>query len=226
MSTMQKKPRVAVIIPFFNEEQTLPELINRTLPFSDVIIAVDDGSTDNSLEQIKKNEKIIILSNKTNKGKGFSLSRGMKKSVELKSDVTVSIDADLQHPPEYIPELIQSLGKYDLAAGDRMGDMKRMPVFRILSNKLTSLLLSIKLKQVIADSQCGFRAYKTVILQDIIPSSTGYEAESEILVRAARKGYKIGFTEIPTIYGKEKSKMRSFETIIGFLKVLFHESTA
>jgi len=221
MEIMQRKPKVAAVIPFFNEVKTLPEIINKTLPFSDIIIAVNDGSTDDFLKHIKINEKIVLITNRKNEGKGFSINRGMKKSIELNSDVTITLDADLQHPPEYIPALIGILDKYDIAIGNRLGNLKGMPFHRILSNKLTSLMLSLKLKQVIADSQCGFRAYKTVILHDILPESKGYEAESEILIKAKRKNYKIGSIEIPTIYSNRKSKMRSFKTIKGFLRVLF-----
>ncbi len=220
MSIMQEKPKVAVVIPFFNEQDTLAEIIDKILPSSDIIIAVNDGSTDNYLKQIKISEKIVLISNKKNEGKGFSLSRGMRKSIELKSDITVTTDADLQHPPEYIPALIKALANYDIVIGNRMVDLKEMPFNRILSNKLTSLILSIKTKQFMADSQCGFRAYKTSILEDILPFSKGYEAETEILIKAARKGYKIGFITIPTIYGNEKSKMKPIMTIKGFLRVL------
>lgn len=218
---MQKKPKVAVVIPFFNEQETLPEIINKTLQYSDIIIAVNDGSTDDFLKHIKINERIVLISNKKNEGKGFSISRGMKKSIELNSDITITIDADLQHPPEYIPDLIKALEGCSIAVGNRLGNPKGMPIPRILSNILTSALLSIKLKQVIKDSQCGFRAYKTNILHDILPSSKGYEAETEILINAKRRNYKIGFIRIPTIYNSHKSKMQSFKTIRGFLRVLF-----
>jgi hypothetical protein len=96
-----------------------------------------------------------------------------------------------------------------------------MPFQRILSNRITSFLLSIKTGQQIKDSQCGFRAYKKVVLENVRTKSIGYEAESEILIYAARKGYKIGFINIPTIYGNEKSKMNPIQAIIGFIKVLF-----
>lgn len=218
---MQKKPKVAVVIPFFNEQQTLPEIIHKTLQYSDIIIAVNDGSTDDFLKLIKINERIVLISNKKNEGKGFSISRGMKKSIELNSDITITIDSDLQHSPEYIPSLIEVLNRCDIAVGNRLGNLKSMPLHRILSNLLTSFLLCIKLKQLIKDSQCGFRAYKTSILHDILPSSKGYEAETEILINAKRKNYKIGSVEIPTIYGNHKSKMKSFKTIRGFLRVLF-----
>lgn len=221
MNIMQKKPKVAVVIPFFNEQQTLPEIINKTLQYSDIIIAVNDGSTDDFLKHIKINERIVLISNKKNEGKGFSINRGMKKSIELNSDITITIDADLQHPPEYIPALIKTLDNFDISVGNRLGNLKGMPLQRILSNELTSILLSIKLKQFIKDSQCGFRAYKTSILHDILPSSKGYEAETEILINAKRKKYKIGFVKIPVIYTNHKSKMKSFKTIKGFLRVLF-----
>lgn len=81
---------------------------------------------------------------------------------------------------------------------------------RILSNKLTSLLLSIKTKQKLFDTQSGFRAYRTNILEDILPTYTGFEAESEMIVKAAEHNYKINFVPIPTIYADEKSKMRYY----------------
>lgn len=221
MNIMPKEPEISVVIPFFNENETISEIINKSLQFSDIVIAVDDGSTDNSRRQISPDKKLILLTNEINEGKGYSVTRGMLKSIELKSDITITIDADLQHPPEYIPLLIEKLGKFDIVIGNRMKNLKSMPLLRILSNKLTSFILSFKIKQFIADSQCGFRAYKTAILKDILPSAKGYEAETEILIRAGRKHYKIGFTEIPTIYGREKSKMKSFATIKGFLKLMF-----
>lgn len=221
MNTMQKKPRVAAVIPFYNEQKTLPELFTRTLPYSDVIIAVNDGSTDDFLKNIKINERIVIISNKRNEGKGYSINRGLKKSIELKTDITITLDADLQHPPELIPSLVQSIDNFDVVVGNRLNHIKGMPLQRIISNKITSLMMGIKLRQYIPDSQCGFRAYKTGVLHDILPNAKGYEAESEILIRAKRKGLRIGFVEIPVIYTNGKSKMRSFKTIKGFLRILF-----
>jgi glycosyltransferase involved in cell wall biosynthesis len=218
---MQRKHRVAAVIPFFNEQQTLPEIIKRSLNYVDLIICVNDGSTDDFLKTIPINERIILISNKTNEGKGYSINRGLRKSIELKSDVTITLDADLQHPPEYIPSMLSALDKFDVIIGNRLGNLKDMPLHRIASNKLTSMLLSLKLNQIIPDSQCGFRVYRTEILKNIIPFSSGYEAETEILIKAARMNYRIGFIEIPAIYGNEKSKINSFQTIKGFVRILF-----
>jgi len=97
-----------------------------------------------------------------------------------------------------------------------------MPFQRKMSNKLTSFLLSKKTGMKIIDSQCGFRAFRRVVLQKVQTRCNGYEAESEIIILIARAGFKIGFVDIPTIYGNEKSKMNPLKAILGFIKVLFY----
>jgi hypothetical protein len=97
-----------------------------------------------------------------------------------------------------------------------------MPFQRIMSNKLASFLLSKKTGVKIIDSQCGFRAFSVEVLKKALTRSNGYEAESEIIILAARAGFNIGFVEVPTIYGNEKSKMNPVKAIFGFIKVLFY----
>lgn len=221
MSSTSGKINISAVIPFYNEEKTINEIINRTLNYVDIVICVDDGSTDNSINKIFNDDRIIIIKNDVNRGKGFSLRKGFEKSIELKTDYTITLDADLQHPPELIPEFISALKNFDCVIGNRLSNLKDMPVQRILSNKITSGLLSYKTKQKILDSQCGFRGFRTEILKSIFPAYTGYEAESEMIVKAARNNLKIGFVNIPTIYGNEKSKMRPLQAIKGFIKVFF-----
>jgi glycosyltransferase involved in cell wall biosynthesis len=220
LNNTSKKDKICAVIPFFNEKRTLKEIITRTLPFVDFIIAVNDGSTDNPYDEIPKNEKVILLSYPQNHGKGYALKKGFEESIKRVSDITITLDADLQHMPEKIPELISGLKNYDVVVGNRLNNLKKMPFQRVISNKLTSFLLSIKTKQKLLDTQSGYRAYKTRILNDILPSYTGFEAESEMLVNAAEKNYKINFVPIPTIYAGENSKMRSLQAIAGFIKVL------
>lgn len=220
MNNISKTNKVCAVIPFYNESRSIREVINRTLPFVDFVIAVDDGSTDNSSNEIPKSENVILFSYPDNRGKGYALKTGFMESIKRTTGITITLDADLQHIPEKIPELISGLENYDVVIGNRLHNLKKMPVQRILSNKLTSLLLSIKTKQKLTDTQSGFRAYKTKILKDILPAFTGFEAESEMLVKAAENGYKINFVPIPTIYADETSKMKSVQAIIGFIKVL------
>ena len=221
MNNTLDRVETCAIIPFFNEEKTIEEIVEKTLSYVDCVIAVDDGSDDNSASKIAGNEKVVLIKNIVNRGKGYSLSIGFRKSIELNSDFTITLDADLQHPPEYIPKFLDKLKENDVVIGNRLNDFKNMPLQRILSNKLTSALLTLKTKNKIVDSQCGFRGYRTKILNSIVPKFSGFEAESEIIVKAARNNYQIDFVSIPTIYGNEKSKMRAVQAITGFIKVLF-----
>ncbi|HUX60406.1 MAG TPA: glycosyltransferase family 2 protein [Ignavibacteriaceae bacterium] len=220
MSNILKKNKVCAVIPFYNESKSINGIIRDTLPFVDRVIAVNDGSTDDSLLNVVKDDRVTLISYSSNKGKGFALNEGFRKSIEGNFDFTVTIDADFQHKPEYIPSLIKGLEDHDVIIGNRLNKLNRMPVQRILSNKITSFLLSIKTKQKILDSQCGFRAYRTKILNSILPSFAGFEAESEIILNAAKNNFRIAFVYVPTIYNNEKSKMRPFEAIKGFIRVM------
>lgn len=217
---MLKRNKACAIIPFFNEAGTIEEVIERTLKYVEFIIAVNDGSTDSSSEKIKYKEKVKLISNPVNYGKGRALNTGFLESVRNNTEITITLDADLQHDPEQIPKLIEGMSKYEIVIGNRLNNLRSMPIHRIASNKLTSFLLSIKTGQRLLDTQSGFRAYRTSILAGILPNSSGFEAESEILVNAARKNYKIGFVNVPTIYGNENSKMKSIQAIRGFIKIM------
>lgn len=221
MEIYSEKNKLVAVIPFYNEEKTLEKIVSDTAQFVDIVIAVNDGSTDNSFDKIKNLKNVICLNNPENNGKGFALNLGFKKSIELNSIFTITLDADLQHSPKYIENLLTLVNQYDIIIGKRKKFLSKMPIQRMISNFLTSFLLTLKTNQKIEDSQSGFRLYKTEILKNILPSSNGFEAESEILVNASKYGYKIGFVDIPTIYEDEKSKMKVWKTIIGFIKVLF-----
>lgn len=221
MNCLQSKNNICVIIPFYNEEKTISKIIYDALDYVDLIIAVNDGSTDNSIQNIPQNEKIIVINQKRNAGKGAALREGFEKSLELNSKFTITLDADLQHDPKLIPDFIEKLNYYDLIIGKRKIFESDMPVHRRLSNLLTSKLLSLKTGRKILDSQSGFRAYKTEILKYVLPKFNGFEAESEMIVRICRMNYSVGYVDIPTIYGDDNSKMKSIPAIIGFIKVLF-----
>ncbi len=221
MNNTLRKNNVCAVIPFYNEENTIKEIIEKTLNYVDLIICIDDGSTDDSIKNIPESKNITVLKNNVNRGKGYSLKRGFEKSIEIKTEYTITLDSDLQHPPENIPAFIEKLNSNDLVIGNRLNNISKMPFQRIISNIITSKLLSVKTKMKIPDSQCGFRGFRTEILKLILPTFNGFEAESEMLVKAANNNLRISFVNIPTIYGLEKSKMRPFQAIKGFIKVLF-----
>lgn len=220
MNSSERKIKVAAVIPFFNEENFILDVVTRTLNYVDLVIAVNDGSTDNSEALLQNFENLILVSNEKNFGKGFALQKGFEKALSLKAEIIITLDADDQHKPEMIPDFIEGIKDCDLLIGNRLHDISTMPLHRRFSNKITSFLLSKKLGIEIKDSQCGFRAYRLEVLEKVRTIFSGFEAESEMIVKAARNNFKIKFIDIPTIYGNQKSKMKSFQAIKGFIKVL------
>lgn len=221
MNSSNQKIKICAVIPFYNEKDFLFTVVSETLTFVDGVIAINDGSTDGSENTIINLERVQVISLNRNYGKGFALQKGFDESVKQNYDAVITLDADKQHNPAFIPEFIAQLKNFDLVIGNRLNDTKDMPFQRILSNKITSALLTIKTGQQIIDSQCGYRAYKIDLLKEVKSYSFGYEAESEMIIYSARANYKIGWVDISTIYGNEKSKMNPVNAILGFIKILF-----
>jgi len=217
----KKVDPVCAVIPFYNEKETLKKILEGTSKFVDHIIAVNDGSTDDTYTEESKLDCVEYIKLGKNYGKGRALSVGFEKAITSGFKSIITLDADLQHDPRYIPKLVELLNLFDIVIGNRLNNFKGMPFQRRVSNKLTSFLLTVKTGQNILDSQCGFRAFRKEVLENVKTENFGFEAESEMLIRAAKRKFRIGFIDIPTIYGNEKSKMRPIEAIVGFLKVLF-----
>ena len=212
---------VCAVIPFFNEKETLNLVLDETLKSVSYIFTVNDGANDDSYQTEREKSGLELIDLHKNYGKGKALRVGFEAAISAGYEIVVTLDADLQHEPKFIPRLIEGLQSFDIVIGNRLKNLKGMPIQRKLSNKLTSFFLTIKTGQEIIDSQCGFRAYSARVLKNVKTDFSGFEAESEILVKAAKKGFNIGFVDIPTIYGNEKSKMKPVQAITGFLRVLF-----
>ena len=221
MNNTSLKNKTCAIIPFFNEEKKIKEVVKQCLQYVDLVIAVNDGSSDKSENIISGNDKVRLINLSRNFGKGFALKTGLQKAVEYNYQFAFTLDADMQHPPEYIPYFLDAVKGNDIVIGNRLSLMTNMPFHRKLSNLLTSKILSVKCKQKIKDSQCGYRLFRLSSVKNILPDEAGFEAESEMIVKAAKNKLKISFVDIPSIYAGEVSKMKAFKTIIGFIRILF-----
>ena len=215
---------VCAVIPFYNEKETINIVLQETIKYVQFIFAINDGSDDGFYYNANQESKIKFINLDRNYGKGKALSVGFEEAVSAGFENVVTLDADHQHEPKYIPKLLEGLQSFDIIIGNRLKNLRGMPIQRRLSNKLTSFFLTVKSGQNILDSQCGYRAYRVEVLKTVKIDSFGFEAESEILVKAAKKDFKIGFVDIPNIYGNEKSKMRPVQAIVGFLRVLFSKT--
>ena len=209
------------LICAYNEEKHVKEVVSNTLKYVNNVIVINDGSKDNTLNELKKT-KAIILNHEINKGKGEALKTGFKYCLDNKYDSIILLDADGQHDPSEIPKLINKLNEgYDIVVGARKRKGTNMKLVRRASNFLSSSIISLILKQKISDTQSGYRIIRSNILKNIELTLSKYDLESEILIKAAKKGYKIGNVEIRTIYGDEISSIHPVKDVLRFFRMIY-----
>lgn len=209
-----------VAIPAYNASSTLATLLSRIQRvWVGPILVVDDGSQDNTSE-IARAYGVPVIRHAVNMGKGQALATAFQYALDKHFEGVIHLDADLQHPPEWIPHFIQTLQHAHLVIGSRHHELYKMPRDRQLSNRLTSLVLSVMTGQPIPDSQSGFRAIRTSLLSRIFPLWTSrYDTESEILYKALRLKARVVFLPIPVL-PTSMSHMNRWMDTLRFLKLL------
>jgi len=212
-----------VAIPAYNAEATLGEVVAGVLEIfnSSRIIVIDDGSTDGTAA-VAQHFDLILLRHQFNRGKGAALRSAFAYVLaQTATPALISLDADGQHQPAALLSFAQCFAstQADLIIGGRSFDPQLMPVLRILSNRITSRLLSWKIGQSIKDSQSGYRLYSRRLLEALQLETEGYETESEILMQAGKLQMKIGEIGIATVYNGAKSHIRGGREIGRFLKL-------
>ena len=194
---------VSVIIPVFNEEVTVGDIVTRTkktlekMGVTYEVLVVDDGSDDRSAE-IAQERKAHVLS-ECHKGKGFALRCGFRHA---KGELIVTLDADGSHKPEEIPLVLRHLmeDRADFVIGSRFANSEankaKVPKINRAGNRLFNSMTGYLTGVKITDSQSGFRAIRASLIKRMKLRSRGYEVESEMLVKALRIGARVAETPI------------------------------
>jgi glycosyltransferase involved in cell wall biosynthesis len=209
---------VSVIIPAYNEEESIQEVIRRVehaVPGAEIIV-VDDGSTDKTYE-IAKKTGVKVISYKPNKGKTFALKTGYENAL---NDIIVNIDADSSYPPEEIPNLLKKieLRKADLVVGSRFakGFAKGLSWYRNLANIFGACIVSLIVLKRVTDVTSGLRAFRKELTKLPIKAK-GLEYEAEFTTKVITLGYK--YEEVPISFEKRKggSKLKLLRDCFKFL---------
>jgi glycosyltransferase involved in cell wall biosynthesis len=209
---------LSVLIPSYNEARTIGDLVRRLRERDLTVYVVDDGSSDDTAS-IAEREGAVVLKHKVNKGKGASMREGFRHIIKKGFDSVIVMDGDGQHQVEDIGNFLEKMEttKADIVIGNRMSDTSSMPLLRVYTNRFMSALISGMSGQRVPDTQSGFRLIKSVVLKNINLESSNYEIESEMIIKAARAGFRIESTTMKTIYRNEKSRINPVIDAIRFI---------
>ncbi len=209
--------RYCVVMPAFNTAETVGKLVEQVKQLGLDAIVVDDGSQDKTAEAASKNGAVVI-SHLVNRGKGLALRSGFDYAKRQGYDGIITMDSDGQHDPAEIDRLIQAgeLQHAGLVLGNRMADEARMPFIRRRTNRFMSWLISSLIRQPVPDSQCGLRMIRREVLEQVPLHSEKYEIESELLLSAGFRHWKIISVPIQTIYNGGQSHIHPLRDSLRF----------
>lgn len=201
MATEATQMKTAAIIPAFNEVEHIAAVVTAAGQYVDEVIVVDDGSAKPLKQYLPDDKKIIYLRHRINLGKGAAMNTGAQYAARHGIEAIVFMDADGQHEPREITNLLRPLAenKADIVFGFRTFK-KDMPLIAKLGNIFLTKMLSWLFRITISDTQSGFRALKVSAYSKLKWNSPRYAAETEMIVNTGK--YHIRWAEVPikTIY--------------------------
>jgi glycosyltransferase involved in cell wall biosynthesis len=205
-------PLLSVVMPCYNERQTIEEIIRRVLavPLRIELIVVDDGSTDGTrdiLTRLSGELPFKLVFQPRNAGKGAALRRGFE---EVTGDLVVIQDADLEYSPEEFPELIQLIceGRADVVYGSRFLGRHRVFLFtHYAGNRFLTLVTNMLYNTMLSDMETCYKVMRTGVLRSMTLKANGFGIEPELTAKIFKRHYRV--YEVPITYdgrGYEEGK--------------------
>ena len=211
----------AAIIPGFNEEKHIGDVVRRARAKLDHVLVVDDGSSDSTAAEARTAGAEVVV-HPQNRGKGEAIRTGLRYWRDRQSTWVLILDADAQHRPEEISRFLAAVSASDakLFIGSRMNDLSRMPVLRRMVNRYMSKKISRVCGQEISDTQCGFRMLHQQLIPEMLVGADRFDYETEMLIIASRKGFRIESVPITTVYCDEVSSIHPIRDTLRFFKLM------
>ena len=203
---------LCALIAAFNEEAHVADVVRGTAPYASPVVVVDDGSTDDTAARAR-DAGAIVIRHEQNQGKGRAIRAGLEYVLKQDRSHVLFLDADLQHDPAEIPRLVACAeqGRGDIVIGEREFRKDAMPAARFYANAVGSVILSRFIGAEVADSQSGFRLIRADLLRRVRLTGTGYEIETEMLIKLVRAGAAVDRITVRRLqYEGAHSKIRPF----------------
>jgi glycosyltransferase involved in cell wall biosynthesis len=224
---------LSVIIPVFNEAQTIEEIIARVeaVGLADEIIVVDDGSVDGTRDILAKlaegNSRLRLFLHDSNLGKGAAVRTGIEAA---RAELVLIQDADLEYDPRDYPSLLNPIeeGKADVVYGSRfLGGPRRSTMFwHMVANQLLTLMTNVLYNSILSDMETGYKLFRREIVQNIPLRSRRFEFEPEITAKLLKRRVRI--FEVPITFnpreyheGKKIGLSDAFEAVWALLRYRF-----
>lgn len=215
------------VIPALNAERSVAGVIEaarRALPGL-FVVGIDDGSTDGTRIILRRTCDHVITFD-VNHGKGAALRAAFEWAGEHRGTSPVlTMDADGQHDPAFAPRLLDRLSSADIVIGTRHIGGASVPPHRRFANRLSSAATRAVARVHITDSQSGFRAMRPDVVATVQARGNRYEYETDFLVRASHRGFRLAEVAVPTIYGPP-SHFREFSDAWRVARVLWSHRAA
>jgi glycosyltransferase involved in cell wall biosynthesis len=232
MAEMDIRSQTAAVIPAYQDEKHIGDIVGRTRERLDHILVVDDGSSDQTSQRAREAGAEVIAHDQ-NRGKGEAIKTGLghwfaaaNSSGGQDPEITwvILLDSDGQHLPEEIDRFVEAAARATQPTffiGNRMNNLAGMPFIRRVVNRYMSYEISRICGQRIPDTQCGFRMVDRRLAPDLLSGGHRFEYETEVLIIASRKGYRIESVPISTVYSDEVSKIHPVRDAFRFFKLMW-----
>jgi glycosyltransferase involved in cell wall biosynthesis len=221
MNIKTSKPKIIAGMPAFNEEKYIGTMVLNTRKYVDEVVVIDDGSTDNTAE-IARLAGARVIQHSHNQGYGAAIQSILAEAKKKDPDILVIIDADAQHNPQEIPDIIKPIFEgYDLVIGSRHEQSEKIPFYRRIGQRLILRSVKVISSNKLTDSECGFRAFSRKAINTLELRENGMAVSAETVSQADRENLKVTQVPISVTYSKDSSTLNPVRHGLGvFTRVL------
>ncbi len=216
-----KTKKVCVLVPTYNNEQTLEKVLTDILLFTDQVIVVNDGSTDSTKKILQKFPAIVHVSYPVNQGKGYALRKGFECAVDNGFEYAITIDSDGQHFAEDLPKFLTKLETHPNAIimGARNMEQSSIPGKSSFGHKFSNFWFWVETGIKMQDTQSGYRLYPVKLLNGVRFFTKKFEFEIEVLVRAAWNGIEMAHVPVRVFYAEKGKRISHFRPFKDFTRI-------